>query len=69
MGEKKSDTQKTYVSFHWKSKITEISWWFVIITIDEADLKNRKNKLINDISNFNNKDIIQWYSVTQSNTP
>ena len=39
------------------------------IDIDEADLEKKTNKFINDISNFNNKHIIQCYNKTISNIP
>ena len=37
------------------------------IDIDEADLEKKRNRFINDISDFNNKHIIQCYNVTISN--
>ena len=39
------------------------------IYIDEADLENKTNKFINDISEFNNKHIIQCNNKTISNIP
>ena len=53
--------------------IEKRKWWKYIdgwlsIFFDEAYTQNRKNQLINDISNFNNEHIIQCYSVTISNT-
>ena len=43
----------------------------VILYIDiyEADLEKKRNHFINDISDFNNKHIIQCYKETLSNTP
>ena len=37
--------------------------------MDEAYLENKSNQFINDISNFNNKHIIQCYNETISNIP
>ena len=37
--------------------------------MDEAYLENKSNQFINDISNFNNKHIIQCYNKTISNEP
>ena len=39
------------------------------INIDEANLEKKKNQLINDISELNNKYIIQCYNKTISNVP
>ena len=41
----------------------------LFIIIDEADLENRTNQLITDISNCNREHIIQCYIKTQSNIP
>ena len=37
------------------------------IDIDKADIEKKKNQFINDISDFNNKHIIQCYSKNISN--
>ena len=44
---------------------------FVILSIDldEADLEKKRNKFFNDISDFNNKHIIQCYKENVSNMP
>ena len=39
------------------------------IDIDEADLEKKTNQFINDISNFNDKHIIQCYNKPIPNTP
>ena len=39
------------------------------IDIDDADLENRTNQFINDISYLNNKHIIQCYNKTIHNIP
>ena len=39
------------------------------IDTDGADLEKKTNKFINDISNLNNKHIIQCYKKTISNIP
>ena len=39
------------------------------IDIDEADLEEKTNQLINDISDFNNKHIMQCYNENISNIP
>ena len=39
------------------------------IYIEEVDLVNKTNQFINDISDFNNKHIIQCYSKNISNIP
>ena len=58
-----------FTSFHGKRKIWKYIDGLLSIIFDEADIENRKNQLINDISNFNNEHIIQLYNVTQSNIP
>ena len=39
------------------------------IDIDWSDIEKKNNVFINDISNFNNKHIIQCYNETISNIP
>ena len=39
------------------------------IDIDESSIEKKKNQFINDISNFNNKHIIECYNKTISNIP
>ena len=39
------------------------------IDIDKSELEKKRNQFINDIRNFNNKHIIQFYSKTISNIP
>ena len=39
------------------------------IVIDESYIEKKTNQFINDISNFNNKHIVQCYNKTKSNIP
>ena len=64
-----SDTKKTLRSHHLieKEKLRQYLSGILSIYIDEVDLSNKKNQFINDISDFNNKHIIQCYSKNISN--
>ena len=66
-----SDTKKTLRSHHFteKEKLTKYLYDILSIDIDEADLEKKINQLINDITDFNNKHIIQCYNKTISNIP
>ena len=59
----------TFTSFHWKREIKKYLSVMLYIDINEADLENKTNQFINDISKFNNKHIIKCYNYTISNIP
>ena len=61
-----SDTKKTLRTHHFieREKIQKYRCCLLSMVIDEADLENKTNQLINDISNFNNEYIIQYYIET-----
>ena len=65
------DTQNTLRTHHFVEigKLWKCLSVLLSIIIDEVNIENRKNQLVDDIINFNNKHIIRWYSVTQSNVP
>ena len=52
-----------------KDKLIKYLSGLLSIVIDEADLEKKINQLINDITDFNNKHIIQCYNKTISNIP
>ena len=68
-GKRNSDTKNTLHSHNFieKEKLGKYLSGILSIYIDEADLEKKKNQFINDISNFNNKHIIQCYNETISN--
>ena len=57
-----------FTSFHWKDKLRKYLSDILSIVIDEAYIERKTNQFINDISNFNNKHIIQCCNETKSNT-
>ena len=63
-----ADTKNTLHSDHYieKQKLRKYMSGMLYIDIDEADIENKTNKFISDISNFNNKHIIQCYNETIS---
>ena len=50
-----NDTKKLLLTHHFfeKGKLLKYLGGLLSVNIDEADLENRTNQLINDISNFN----------------
>ena len=64
-------TKKTLRSHHFieKQKLRIYLSGILSIDIDEADIERKTNKFINDISDFNNKHIIQCYNKTIFNIP
>ena len=68
---KNADTKKTLRSHHYieREKLRKYLSGVLSIDNDEADLGNKTNQFINDISNFNNKHIIQCNNKPISNIP
>ena len=52
-----------------KEKLVKYLYGMLTTDINEAYLEKKRNKFINDINNFNNKHITQYYNKTQSNIP
>ena len=65
------DTKKTLRSHHFieKERLRKSLSGILSIDNDEAHLKNKTNKFINDIIDFNNKHIIQYNNKPISNIP
>ena len=66
-----ADTKKTLRSHHFieKYRLRKHLSGILSIDIDESDLEKKKNQFINDISDYNNKHIIQCYNKNVSNIP
>ena len=52
-----------------KKRLRKYLFGILSIDTDEVDLEKKTNQFINDISDFNNKHIIQCYNKTKSNIP
>ena len=68
---KKTNTKNTLRLYHFIEREKSRKYLSRILSIDndEADLGKKKNQFINDVSNFNNKHIIQWNNKPISNIP
>ena len=68
---KNADTKKTLRLHHFieKEKLRKYLSGILSIDNDDADLENKTNQLINNISDFNNKHIIQFNKKPISNIP
>ena len=64
-------TKKTLHTHHFieKERLRKYLSIILSIDIDESDIQKKTNQFINDISDFNNKYIIQCYNETISNIP
>ena len=63
-GKRISDTKKTLCSHHLIETDQLIKYMssMLYLDIDEADLEKKKNQFINNIRDFNNKNIIHCYN-------
>ena len=70
-GKRIAVTKKTLRSHHIIEKkiLTKYLCALLSIVIHKEGIENKTNQLIKDIINFNNKNIIKWYSETKSNIP
>ena len=59
-----ADTKKTLCSHHFieKEKLSKYMSGMLSMYIDDEDMKKKTNQFINNISDFNNKHIIQCYN-------
>ena len=68
---KNADTKNTLRLHHFIEKEKSRKYLYDILSIDnyEADVEKKRNQFINDINDFNNKNIIQYNNKPISNIP
>ena len=71
MEKKNADTKRTLRSHHYieREKLGKYLSGILSIDNDEADQGKKTTQFINDINDFNNKNIINWNNKPISNIP